>query len=162
MSAVISRRRALVLMSAAAGFASAGAELAGQTQQATRTRIDVYKDPSCGCCSKWVDHLKANGFDARVIDGDTRAIKAKHGVTTELASCHTGIVNGYVIEGHVPAADIRTLLAKKPAGVVGLTIPGMPQSAPGMDVTPFQPYTVLSFNRQGRTATFARYTTRNP
>jgi hypothetical protein len=162
MSMEMSRRRALVLMTTAAGFASVGAMQAGQVQRAGRTRIDVYKDPNCGCCSKWVDHLNANGFDARVTDGDTRAIKTKHGVTSELASCHTAVVDGFVIEGHVPAADIRTLLSKKPAGVVGLTIPGMPQSAPGMDATPFQPYTVLSFNRQGRTATFARHTTRNP
>jgi len=139
-----------------ASVAAAWTATRGVRAQA-KTRIDVYKDPSCGCCSKWVDHMKANGFDARVVDGDTRAIKAKYGIGPALQSCHTGVVAGLVIEGHVPAADVKRLLAQKPAGTVGLTIPGMPQSAPGMDVTPFQPYTVLAFDKQGRTTPFARH-----
>ena len=102
--------------------------------------------------------MNANGFDARVINGDTRAIKAKYGIGPALESCHTGVVAGLAIEGHVPAADVKRLLAQKPAGTVGLTIPGMPASAPGMDEKPFQPYTVMAFDKQGRTTVFARHT----
>ncbi|MDX1266521.1 MAG: DUF411 domain-containing protein, partial [Oceanisphaera sp.] len=82
-------------------------------------------------------------------------VKTMAGVKPELASCHTGVINGYVIEGHVPAADVQRLLKEKPA-VRGLTIPGMPQSAPGMDI-PGSPYEVLSFDKQGNTAVFSRY-----
>jgi hypothetical protein len=156
MTVAISRRRALSLIATGSGLAFAGT-LAAQTKPGIR--MDVYKEPTCGCCAKWVDHMKASGFDARVTDGPVTAIKTKHGVSAELMSCHTGLVDGFVIEGHVPAADVKKLLAQRPrpSQIVGLTIPGMPQSAPGMDVTPFQPYTVLSFDRQGRTTVFARH-----
>lgn len=150
----LSRRQAIVALAASVSAAwTAGREVRAQA----KTRIDVYKDPSCGCCSKWVDHMNANGFDARVIDGDTRAIKTKYGIGPALQSCHTGVVAGLVIEGHVPAADVKRLLASKPAGTIGLTIPGMPQSAPGMDLRPFEPYTVLAFDKQGRTTVFVRH-----
>ncbi len=157
MNDPISRRRALSLIAAGSGLAWTGVHAAVQTNSGLR--LEVYKDPNCGCCSKWVEHMAASGFDARVIDGDVAPIKSKHGVTTALSSCHTALVNGFVIEGHVPAADVKKLLAQspRPAQIVGLTIPGMPASAPGMDVTPFQPYTVLSFDRQGKTTVFARH-----
>lgn len=117
----------------------------------------VYKSPSCGCCGKWVDHVKANGFAVSVTDlDDMSPIKTRYKVGGALQSCHTSIVGGYVIEGHVPAADIKRLLKEKPK-VHGLTIPGMPQSAPGMDLTPHQPYEVLSFTADGKTAVFARH-----
>jgi hypothetical protein len=124
----------------------------------TKVPIEVYKDPSCGCCEKWVAHMNASGFVATVHDTSNMApIKARYKVPDALSSCHTAIVGGYVVEGHVPAADVKTLLAKKPAGVVGVTIPGMPSSAPGMDLTPFQPYTVLAFDAAGKTTTFAQH-----
>jgi len=122
----------------------------------TKTPITIYKDPGCGCCEKWVAHMNANGFVATVHDtADMKPIKARYKVPAALESCHTASVGGYVIEGHIPAADVKTLLARKPAGVVGLTIPGMPASAPGMDLQPFKPYTVLSFDAAGKTTTFA-------
>src|SRR5688572_9608561 len=107
----LSRRQAIGLVTASIAAAwTAVREVHAQV----KTRIDVYKDPSCGCCSKWVDHMNANGFDARVTDGDTKAIKTKYGITPALQSCHTGVVAGLVIEGHVPAADVKRLLARKP------------------------------------------------
>src|SRR5687767_15997663 len=115
----LSRRQALLAVTALATAAwTTGREVRAQA----KTRIDVYKDPSCGCCSKWVDHMNASGFDARVIDGDTRAIKTKYGIGPALQSCHTGVVAGLVIEGHVPAADVKRLLARTPVGMIGLTI----------------------------------------
>ena len=121
-----------------------------------KTPITIYKDPGCGCCEKWVAHMNANGFVATVHNtSDMKPIKTRYKVPGALESCHTASVGGYTIEGHVPAADVKTLLTRKPAGVVGLTIPGMPASAPGMDTKPFQPYTVLTFDATGKTSTFA-------
>ncbi|HJR62616.1 MAG TPA: DUF411 domain-containing protein [Gemmatimonadaceae bacterium] len=124
---------------------------------AAATSITVYKDPSCGCCSRWVTHLREAGFT--VVARDTSAmdaVKAKHGVTSELASCHTAVVDGYVIEGHVPAADIQRLLEQKPP-VAGLAVPGMPMGSPGMEGPRTDAYDVLSFDRQGRTKVFSSH-----
>ncbi len=155
MSEMPSRRQILALVPASlAGLLAA--RVAAQTP-ARSEPITVYKDPSCGCCQKWVEHAEANGFKATVVNGDMRPIKARFGVPASLESCHTTIVRGFVIEGHVPAADVKKLLSLKPAGIVGLTIPGMPQSAPGMDLKPFQPYDVLTFDKNGKTTLFARH-----
>jgi hypothetical protein len=118
----------------------------------------VYKDPACGCCQLWVNHVTAAGYKATVINTDMGPIKAKHQIPANLGSCHTTLIGGYVVEGHVPASDIKRLLKEKPKGILGLTIPGMPQSAPGMDVTPFQPYTVLTFDAKGKTTEWAKHT----
>ena len=161
MARMVSRRTILIelAMTAAAVAVSRTAAMAGG-QTAAKIAIDVHKSPSCSCCQSWVNHMAANGFAPTVTNtNDMAPIKAKYNVAQSLQSCHTSIVNGYVIEGHVPAADVKRLLAAKPAGVIGLTIPGMPQSAPGMDVMPFQPYTVLSFDAKGATTVFARHTT---
>ena len=121
--------------------------------------LTVYKDPGCGCCEKWVEHMKANGFAPTVTNtSDLTAINTRYKVPKAMESCHTAIVGSYVIEGHVPASDVKRLLAEKTPNIVGLSIPGMPQSAPGMDMTPFQPYTVLTFDAKGTTTTFARHT----
>ncbi len=110
--------------------------------------LEVWKSPSCGCCGGWIDHMKAEGFSVVVHDlEDVTPVKDRHGVTPDLASCHTAVIDGYVIEGHVPAADVRRLLAERPKAT-GLTIPGMPQSAPGMDM-PGEPYEVLLFSPGG-------------
>ena len=123
-----------------------------------KVSIAVYKDPSCGCCEAWVTHMNANGFAATVTNTtDTNSIKRKRGIAEALWSCHTAIVGAYIVEGHVPAADVKKLLAVKPKSVVGLTIPGMPASAPGMDTKPFVPYKVLSFDAQGKTSVFANH-----
>jgi hypothetical protein len=126
--------------------------------QAALPTMTVYKSPSCGCCGKWIEHIEANGIAVEVKDmDDLGAIKQQYKVTSALQSCHTAVIEGYVIEGHVPASDIKRLLATKPK-VVGLTIPGMPQSAPGMDLTPFKPYEVLSFDAKGSAKVFAKHT----
>ena len=119
----------------------------------------VYKSPTCGCCTKWVEHMKQNGFTVHVTDlNDVSAIKTKHGVPASAQSCHTAVVNGYVVEGHVPAADVKRMLKEKPA-IVGLALPGMPAGSPGMEVPGIQPppYQVLSIDKRGATKVYARH-----
>lgn len=155
MSYPMSRRGLLAQLAAAAGAAVVWRAVHAQ---AAKISIVVYKSPTCGCCHTWVEHMNASGFVATVKDmSDVNPIKRAHAVTPGLASCHTALVGSYVIEGHVPAADVKRLLAERPKGVVGVTIPGMPQSAPGMDLKPFQPYTVLAFDAQGKTTVFAKH-----
>jgi hypothetical protein len=125
--------------------------------QTAPTAMQVYKDPQCGCCSKWVEHMRAAGFKLTVTDTDLEPIRTRHRIPRNVLSCHTGLIGGYIIEGHVPAADVKALLAKKPAGIMGIGIPGMPASAPGMDMQPFTPYTVISFDTAGKTAVFAKH-----
>jgi len=120
--------------------------------------VDVYKSPTCGCCSKWVDHLKANGFTVRSHDTDNVvAHKTRLGVPTGYGSCHTAQVGGYLVEGHVPAKDIKRLLKEKPRAR-GLVVPSMPIGSPGMEVgSRKDAYTVFLVNRDGSTQTHARY-----
>ena len=140
-------------------LAAAAAVWPRSAEAQTPTKLVVYKSPTCGCCQKWVEHMSANGFTSTVNNHpDMDPIKKQHKIPAELQSCHTTLVGGYVIEGHVPASDVKKLLAAKPKGILGLTIPGMPASAPGMDLTPFQPYTVLTFDAKGTTAVYARHT----
>ncbi len=121
------------------------------------TPITVYKSPTCGCCEQWIKHLQANGFKVSAKNVDEIApIKLKYGVPPALMSCHTALVDGYVIEGHVPPATIRRLLRERPK-VVGLTVPGMPQSAPGMDAAQGEPYDVLAFDANGRSTVYERH-----
>ena len=95
------------------------------------TLITVHKSPTCGCCEKYVDYLRANGFEVQAInESNMDAIKERYG-STRLASCHTALVNGYVVEGHVPVGAIRKMLKEKPA-IIGISAPGMPQNSPGM------------------------------
>jgi hypothetical protein len=130
-------------------------------RQQARPTVEVYKSPTCGCCSLWVEHLQANGFTVRTSERDDPALadlKAKHGIPATARSCHTALVNGYVIEGHVPAADVQRLLKERPA-VVGLAVPGMPIGSPGMEVAgqPMQPFNVLAFDKAGQTRVFASH-----
>ena len=108
--------------------------------------IHVYKSPTCGCCSKWIDHLRANGFSVRTTDvPDVTPIKRENAVPPRLSACHTAFVEGYVIEGHVPAQDVKRLLAERPA-VSGLAVPGMPIGSPGMEGPNPERYDVLAFD----------------
>ncbi len=119
----------------------------------------MYKPISCECCSGWADHLRAQGFDVVTKKReDMDVIKEKYGVTDKLASCHTAIVGGYVIEGHVPAADVERLLKERP-DIVGLTAPGMPMSSPGMQAVGKAPknYDVLAFDKDGNSKVFTHY-----
>ena len=126
--------------------------------QADLPEVVVYKTPTCGCCSKWVAHLRAAGFKVRTTDlEDLGAIRRDWKVPPKLASCHTARVGRYVIEGHVPATDIRRLLAAQ-TRVDGLSVPGMPIGSPGMEQgNVVEPYDVLSFNAAGETAVFASH-----
>ncbi|HYQ72976.1 MAG TPA: DUF411 domain-containing protein [Gammaproteobacteria bacterium] len=119
--------------------------------------ITVYKSPTCGCCTKWVRHLQDNGFEVEAINrSDMSVVKSEAGVPRQLASCHTAVIGGYVIEGHVPAPDIKRLLEERP-DVAGLTVPGMPMGSPGMEGHRQDKYEVLTFTRSGDTTTFSRY-----
>lgn len=121
------------------------------------TDVTVYKSPDCGCCQNWVAHLKANGFKVTAKNvSDIMPYKGMNGVPYELGSCHTAVVEGYSIEGHVPAADIRRLLKERP-NVRGLAVPGMPVGSPGMEGGPPQRYQTISFDRSGRTAVYAQH-----
>lgn len=119
--------------------------------------ITVYKDPNCGCCSKWIEHLIKHGY--RVNEKNTAEmteIRRGLGVPERLESCHTAVVNGYLIEGHVPAPDIKRLLKEKPR-VLGLAVPGMPMGSPGMEGPRTDRYEVLSFDKSGKTTVFAKH-----
>jgi len=124
-----------------------------------KPEVVMYKPPTCNCCTGWAEHLQGAGFKVVIHKRDDMdAIKAEHGVSRKLASCHTAIVDGYVIEGHVPAADVERLLRERP-DIVGLTAPGMPQQAPGMQSPGLPPrgYDVLAFDKNGVTTVFQRY-----
>jgi hypothetical protein len=120
--------------------------------------ITVYRSPTCGCCGKWIEHLKQNNFNVKdIVSDDMDAIKAKHGVPKEMASCHTAIVDGYVVEGHVPASDIMKLLKTKPK-LTGLAVPGMVTGSPGMEMGGrVDPYDVISFDKENRFQVFNHY-----
>ena len=125
---------------------------------AAATEIEVYKSATCGCCKEWVKHLQDNGFSVKAHDvPNITAHKTANGVPAKLASCHTAKVDGYVIEGHVPASDIKRLLKERPA-VSGLAVPGMPVGSPGMEHGEQKDrYEVLTFDKQGKTGVYARY-----
>lgn len=119
------------------------------------TPITVYKSPSCGCCAKWVEHLRANGFAPTVRDmEDLSEVKATFGVPSALQSCHTASVGQYVIEGHVPADLIRRMLRERPK-IAGLAVPGMVTGSPGMEGGRAEPYDVVAFDRAGHTSVYA-------
>jgi hypothetical protein len=131
--------------------------LAKSVPKADAVEITVYKSPACNCCNKWVDHLRDAGFLVTAKNSsDMDSIKLSAGVKPMLRSCHTALVEGYVVEGHVPASDIKRLLQERPA-VSGLTVPGMPMGSPGMEGNYTDPYEVLTFDQNGRTEVFARY-----
>ncbi len=122
-----------------------------------QVEVVVYKDPNCGCCKNWIDHLRKHGF--KVTSHDTRdmnTVKANSGVKSDLQSCHTAMVGGYVVEGHVPAADIQRLLKQRPK-IAGLAVPGMPMGSPGMEGPTTDKYDVIAFEKSGRTKVFSRH-----
>lgn len=148
---VVDRRRFLA--------ASAAVLLAGPAF-AARDVIEVFKSPNCGCCTKWIGHLRANGFEVQAHDVDDISVsRAKLGVPAALGSCHTGRVRGYLVEGHVPATDIQRLLRERPVAA-GLAVPGMPRGSPGMEADIKDPYDVLLFQLNGRYTIYQRYNAR--
>lgn len=151
----MNRRKLALLLAAGAATVRIPASAAGALPQ-----IAVFKSPTCGCCGAWVDHLTAAGFSVQVTSVDDTAIaRRRHGLPEQFAGCHTGVVAGYVIEGHVPAAQVKRLLLLKP-DAIGLAVPGMPVGSPGMEVGDTQePYDVLLIDKRGRASVFARYPT---
>jgi hypothetical protein len=121
--------------------------------------LTVYKSSSCGCCTKWVDYIRAAGFDPTVFDEeDMESMKDRLGVPRQVRSCHTAVIDKYLIEGHVPAPDIRRLLAQKPK-LFGIAVPEMPPGTPGMAPpgAPIAGFEVVAFRLDGTTSTFAKY-----
>ncbi len=120
--------------------------------------IEVYRSPNCGCCGKWIQHLKENQFLVKdIVTNDVSKIKKKYGVSAEMSSCHTALVNGYVVEGHVPASDIVRLLKIKPS-ITGIAVPGMPVGTPGMEMGDKKDaYNVVSFDKKNNVQVFSRY-----
>ncbi|MEY8875652.1 MAG: DUF411 domain-containing protein [Leptothrix sp. (in: b-proteobacteria)] len=132
--------------------------LARPARAAVPLEVQVYKSPTCGCCGAWVDHLRGAGFKVQVNEvGDTSAVRQRFGLPDRYGSCHTAIVGGYVVEGHVPATEIKRLLATRPAAI-GLAVPGMPLGSPGMEQgNRRDPYQVLLIDEQGRDRVYASY-----
>src|SRR5262245_24255273 len=146
MKSIFLRYSLATLLSAALPLSAAG------------IKMQVFKTPTCGCCAKWVEHLKANGFDVTVENvPNTAPYRAKYGVPERLTSCHTGVVNGYAVEGHVPAREILRLV-KSEAKAKGLAVPGMPMGSPGMEVgDKVDAYSVLLFGAYGNTSVYQNY-----
>ena len=136
----------------------AATENVSSAQAALVSEITVFRSPTCSCCGQWIAHAEAAGFQVKdEITEDMSAIKQQYGVPDSLSSCHTTVVGDYVIEGHVPAADVRRLLTEKPA-IAGIAVPGMPVGSPGMESgDDVEPYTVFSFTESGETAAFSEH-----
>ena len=136
--------------------ASSGSEGTEAVQEAAGREILVYKTATCGCCSNWVEYMKQHGFEVKTEDvTDLTAVKLEYGVPAGLQSCHTAIVGGYLVEGHVPVESIERMLAERPE-IAGIAVPGMPTGSPGMEM-PGQPadsYDVVAFDRAGNTSVY--------
>ena len=130
----------------------------GQTQRTAGPSVDVFKSATCGCCAKWVEHMRNAGFTVHVSDlaePELQKIKARYGVPASARSCHTARVEGFTVEGHVPAAEVKRLLKEKPA-VMGIAVPGMPLGSPGMEVPDGtkEPFQVIAFDASGNTSVY--------
>ena len=151
----LSRRSLLIV-----GVGVSALTVAGCAQTARpSSELAVYKSPTCGCCGAWVEHMTAAGFQARITEvTDTASVRSAQGVPAPLASCHTAVIGGYFLEGHVPAEDVRRLLAERP-DALGLAVPAMPLGSPGMETPDGQrePYQTMLVLRGGGTRTFARH-----
>ncbi len=151
-------RRSVLLKSA--GLAAVGAIgiNAARAKAPSTNKVIVYKTPTCGCCTAWVEHIEAAGFEPRIVEmADLSPVRKKYGAPIELVSCHIAVADGYVVEGHVPAEAIKKLLAERP-DAVGIFAPGMPLGSPGME-SPYgaQPYDVILLRNDGVQEKFARY-----
>ncbi|HJO04491.1 MAG TPA: DUF411 domain-containing protein [Acidobacteriota bacterium] len=143
---------AVVLVAFAGGWL-----YAGRTPLVDGTKVVMYQNPACGCCSKWAAHMEATGFTVEIHKTDQlNSIKQREGITPETAGCHTSMVDGYLVEGHVPAREIARLITDRP-DVKGIAVPGMPMGSPGMEGGRTDHYDVLSIDHEGNTAVFASY-----
>jgi hypothetical protein len=155
------RRGVLTLAAAWLGAAVLPLATPRAAHAAAGLRVEVWKSPTCGCCKDWVRHLEASGFQVRVHDEGNTDARARLGMPLSFGSCHTATVGGYVLEGHVPAREVKRLLAEKPTQVVGLAVPAMPVGSPGMDGPEYggrrDPYDVLLVRRDGRANVYQAY-----
>ena len=153
---MIGRRRFLTLVG---GLTVAATSLAAIRPARARPPMMVHRDPGCGCCEAWVAHVRKAGYEARIeVSGDIDAVKQRLGVPEALASCHTAEIDGYLLEGHVPAEIVARLLAERPA-IRGLAVPGMPIGSPGMETPGMapDPFQVIAFADGGRMSVFADF-----
>lgn len=153
----LSRRLLLTGGAAAALLAVTGT----RTYAASLPKMQVWKDPSCGCCKDWIALLQKDGFAVETIDTGNTAVRARLKLPAKYGSCHTGLIDGYVVEGHVPLKDIRRLLKEKPADAIGIAVPGMPVGSPGMDGPEYKgrrdPYDVLLVTKDGGARIWSSY-----
>jgi hypothetical protein len=155
-----SRRQLLLALATLplARFATAAGP--APAKNAELTTVEVWKEATCGCCKDWIAHLEANGFKVFVNTGGTNAARVRFGIPQNMASCHTARIGGYTVEGHVPAREIRRLLREKPVAV-GLSAPGMPIGAPGMDTPAYNgkknPYSVMLIAKDGSASVYQKY-----
>jgi hypothetical protein len=156
---LLSRRRLLRATAALPLAGLAGLALAQNTPAALPV-LQVWKDPNCGCCQDWVNYLQADGFVVQTFDTGNTAVRRRLGLPDRYGSCHTGLIGGYVIEGHVNAREIRRLLAEKPQAI-GLAVPGMPVGSPGMDGEVYgnrrDPYDVVLVLKDGSSRVYQSY-----
>lgn len=152
------RAAVLLVGGGALGGAALSRVLGAQPAKSTLPQMVVYKDPNCGCCKLWVDHVRKAGFTVDVKEtSDMDGVKTSMGLPSGLASCHTAKVGNYLIEGHVPADLVQKLLRDKPANARGLAVPGMPVGSPGMEMGDRKdPYDVLLFDKAGKTTVYAK------
>lgn len=157
----VSRRRAAcaaLMLACAPGLALAAAPAAPMA-------VEVWKDPECGCCKDWVSHMEAAGFKVKVNDTGNNAARARLGIDKKHGSCHTALVGGYALEGHVPAREVKRLLSEKPLAV-GLAVPGMPVGSPGMDGPAYggrkDSFDVLLLSKDGSSKVYQRYEEKKP
>ncbi|CAN7522325.1 DUF411 domain-containing protein [Variovorax paradoxus] len=153
-------QRRTLLLRAAPLLALASTAAWPLAASAAAPMVEIWKDPNCGCCQDWVKHLEANGFATRVHDAGNSAARTRLGIPAALGSCHTGLVGGYALEGHVPAREVHRLLREKPKAI-GLAVPGMPVGSPGMDGAAYgdrrDPYDVLLVLADGRSRVYQGY-----
>jgi hypothetical protein len=153
-------QRRTLLLRAAPLLALASTAAWPLAASAAAPMVEIWKDPNCGCCQDWVKHLEANGFATRVHDAGNSAARTRLGIPAALGSCHTGLVGGYALEGHVPAREVHRLLHEKPKAI-GLAVPGMPVGSPGMDGAAYgdrrDPYDVLLVLADGRSRVYQGY-----
>ena len=151
-------RKTHLVATLAAALVAAGGSSDAQQKLSALPAVQVYKTPTCGCCSKWVDHMRQAGFTVQAQDmshDELQAVKTKYAVPAAANSCHTARLGGYIVEGHIPADAVKKMLKERPR-VVGIAVPGMPIGSPGMEVpgARVQPYDVLSFDKAGATKVF--------
>lgn len=153
------RTKAITVVMAAGLIAAIGLAASAQQKAPALPKVTVYKTSSCGCCRLWIDHMKASGFDVQAMDvsaAGVRGVSKAAGLKEEDTSCHTAKIGDYIVEGHVPADDIKRMLKEKPA-IAGLSAPGMPQGSPGMEQGTKEPYDVIAFKKDGTSTVYAKH-----